>query len=276
MKPVRRTRQRPISRTEIRKLFAQFQKTRDASTREALVLAHENLAVYLAAKFADRGEPLEDLIQVARIGVINAVDRYDPSRGVEFSTFATPTIVGEIRRHFRDKLWSIHVPRRLRELNRALMRSVDALSQRLGRSPTIEELAEESGAPFDVVLEALEAGRAYTPVSLDAEGTGEEEGRTGMLLEALGGEDPHLERLEERVTLEWALGKLPDRERELVTLRYAERLSQSQIARRLRVSQMHVSRLQRSALARLRHLIASSAEAPPPPSAPDGEPRRGE
>jgi RNA polymerase sigma-B factor len=275
LKPVRRTRRRPISRTEIRKLFAHFQKTRDRSTRDALILAHENLAVYLAAKFADRGEPLEDLVQVARIGVINAVDRYDPSRGVEFSTFATPTIVGEIRRHFRDKLWSIHVPRRLRELNRALMRSVETLSQRFGRSPTIEELAEESGAPFDVVLEALEAGRAYTPVSLDAE-TGEEEGRTGVLLEALGGEDPHLAHLEERVTLEWALAKLPDRERELVTLRYTERLSQSQIARRLRVSQMHVSRLQRSALARLRHLIASASETPPPPPAADGESRDGE
>lgn len=269
--PVRRKSPRPLSRTEIRKLFGRFQKTRDAATRDALILAHANLAVYLAGKFADRGEALEDLIQVAHIGLIHAVDRYDPSRGIEFSTFATPTIVGEIRRHFRDKLWSIHVPRRLRELNRVLMRSVDTLSQRLGRSPTIAELAEEAGVPFDLVLESLEAGRAYSSVSLDAEGMGEED-KTGALLDALGHEDANLEQVEERATLEWALGKLPDRERAVVTLRYTERLSQSQIAQRLGVSQMHISRLQRSALDRLRALFAGGAGGPSPPPPPDGEP----
>jgi RNA polymerase sigma-B factor len=274
--PARRRSRRPLSRTEIRKLFERLRKTGDPSAREALILGCQNLAIYLAGKFAARGEPIEDLIQVAQIGLINAVDRYDLSRGVEFSTFATPTIVGEIRRHFRDKLWSIHVPRRLRELNRVLMRFVDTLSQRLGRSPTIEELAEETGAPFDVVLEALEAVRAYAPASLEAEAMGEEDGRAGALLESLGREDANLERLEERVTLEWALGKLPDREQEVVTLRYSSRLSQSQIARRLGVSQMHVSRLQRSALDRLRGLIAGASGKAAPPSGPDGEPRLGE
>lgn len=274
MRP-RRQGRRPLSRTEIRKHFERLRQTGDPSAREALILGCQNLAIYLAGKFGDRGEPLEDLIQVAQIGLINAVDRYDHSRGIEFSTFATPTIVGEIRRHFRDKLWSIHVPRRLRELNRVLMRSVDTLSQRLGRSPRIEELAEEAGAPFDVVLEALEAGRAYAPASLEAEALGEEDGRPGALLESLGREDADLERLEDRATLEWALDKLPDREREVVTLRYSKRLSQSQIARQLGVSQMHVSRLQRSALERLRGLIADTSEKPAPPSRPDGESRDG-
>lgn len=257
--PVRRTGRRPASRTEIRKLFERFRQTGDPAARDALILAHQRLAVYLASKFADRGEPLEDLIQVAQIGLINAVDRYDLSRGLEFSTFATPTIVGEIRRHFRDKLWSVHVPRRLREVNRVLMRSVETLSQRLGRSPTIAEMAEETGVPFDVVLEALDAGHAYAPISLDADGADEEDGRTGALLESLGREDAALEQLEDRTTLEWALRNLPDREREIVTLRYSTQLSQGEIARRLGVSQMHVSRLQRVALDRLRALITGTS-----------------
>src|SRR5215469_15371162 len=207
----RRTR-RPLQKAEVRTLFQRLRKTGDPAAREALILAHQSLAVYLARKFGDRGEPLEDIIQVAQIGLIKAVDRYDTTRGIEFTTYATPTIVGEIKRHFRDKLWSIRVPRRLRELNYALMRSVETLSQRLGHSPTIAELAEESGVPFDVVLEALEAGRAYSPASLDAERTEEEDGRTGALTEALGREDPDIERLEDRTTIEWALGRLSDRE----------------------------------------------------------------
>ncbi len=253
---VRRRGRRPLSRTEVRRLFERLRQIGDPSARDALILGHHNLAAYLAGKFVARGESLEDLVQVAQIGLINAVDRYDSGRGIEFSTFATPTIVGEIRRHFRDKMWSIHVPRRLRELNRVLMRSVETLSQRLGRSPTIAELAKAAGAPFDLVLEALEAGRAYAPASLDAEGAEEDAGRTGTLLEALGREDATIERLEDRVTLDWALRKLPDREREVVSLRFSKRLSQSQIARRLGVSQMQVSRLLRAALEGLRALIA--------------------
>ena len=272
--PARRRKSRPFSRAEIRQLFERFHETKDPAARESLILAHRGLASYLAVKFADRGEPLEDLVQVAQVGLINAVDRYDPSRGIEFSTFATPTIVGEIRRHFRDKLWSVHVPRRLRELNRALMQSVDTLSQRLGRSPTISELAEESGVPFDVVLEALEAGRAYTPASLDADRGEEEDGRAGALAEALGHEDAEIERIEDRTTIEWALERLTDREREIVVLRFTEQLSQSEIARRLGVSQMHVSRLQRAAIDRLRGLIRGERFAPPPTDG-DGEPDAG-
>jgi len=270
--PVRRRGRRPVSRTEVKKLFERLRQTGDPSARDALILAHQNLAIYLAGKFADRGEPLEDLVQVAQIGLINAVDRYDLSRGLEFSTFATPTIVGEIRRHFRDKMWSVHVPRRLRELNRVLMRSVETLSQHLSRSPTIAELAEDTGMAFDVVLEALEAGRAYAPTSLDAQSAEEDESRSGGLLESLGREDTALEHLEDRATLEWALSKLPDREREIITFRYSKQLSQGEIARRLGVSQMHVSRLQRSALDRLRILILGTPADPQPSAGPDGQP----
>jgi RNA polymerase sigma-B factor len=242
----------------VRALFKRLHKTGDRSAREALIFSHENLAVFLARKFGDRGEPLEDIIQVAQIGLIKAIDRYDPGRGIEFTTYATPTVVGEIKRYFRDKMWSIRVPRRLRELNYALMRSIETLSQTLGRSPTIAELAEETGTPFDVVLEALEAGRAYTPASLDAEPEEESE-RSVALVESIGAEDAALERLEDRASLEWALGRLSDRHKKIVQLRFYERLSQVEIARRLGISQMHVSRLLREALGRLRALIPGPA-----------------
>jgi RNA polymerase sigma-B factor len=250
----RRTR-RPLQKAEVRTLFQQLRKTGDPAAREALILAHQSLAVYLARKFGDRGEPLEDIIQVAQIGLIKAVDRYDTTRGIEFTTYATPTIVGEIKRYFRDKLWSIRVPRRLRELNYALMRSVETLSQRLGHSPTIAELAEESGVPFDVVLEALEAGRAYSPASLDAENAEDGSDRTAALLDTIGGEDTTIEQLENRVTLGWAMEQLPERHCQILELRFYDRLSQAEIARRLGISQMHVSRLQREALERLRAII---------------------
>jgi RNA polymerase sigma-B factor len=188
--------------------------------------------------------------------LIKAVDRYDPARGIEFTTYATPTILGEIKRYFRDKLWPLHVPRRLRELNYALMRSVEHLSQHLGRSPTITELAEETGVPFDAVIEALEAGKAYSPISFEGEG-GEETDheRATSLVDLVGEEDATIERWEERDALEYALRRLPARSREIVELRFYEHLSQAEIGRRLGISQMHVSRKLREALGRLRALI---------------------
>src|SRR5579864_427005 len=246
---------RPLPRSEVRALFQRLRRTGDPEAREALILGHESLAIYLARKFSDRGEPLEDLIQVAQIGLIKAIDRYDLTRGIEFTTYVTPTIVGEIKRYFRDKLWSIRVPRRLREVNYALMRAVDELSQRLGRSPTSTELADQTGVAFEVALEALEAGRAYAPASLDAE-TLEEGGEHSVpLSEMVGGEDHSLERLEDRATLEWALRKLPERHQQIVRLRFFDRISQAEIARQLGISQMHVSRLQREALEHLRALV---------------------
>lgn len=250
----RSTRKRQ-DRDALRELFSEFARSKDPSVREQLVLAHGSLAAYLARKFANRGEPLEDITQVAQIGLLKAVDRFDPTRGIEFTTYATVTIVGEIKRHFRDKFWAVRVPRRLRELNNSLMKAVEGLSQRLGRSPTIPEIAAETGVSFDEVVEAFELGRAYSPASLDADlGEGGDE-HASSLMDYLGTEDPELERLENRHTLESALASLPDRQREILQLRYYDGLSQSDIAKKLGISQMHVSRIQRDALRRLRALI---------------------
>jgi RNA polymerase sigma-B factor len=239
----------------LRAQFVRFAESRDPAIREELILSYSSLAAYLARKFANRGEPLEDLTQVAHIGLLKAVDRFDPSRGIEFSTYATVTIVGEVKRHFRDKFWTVRVPRRLRELNNSLMRSVESLSQRLGRSPTIPEIADETGVPFEEVVEAFELGRAYNPASLDAELAEGDEDHGTSLMDYLGQEDPELVRLEDRHTLEDALRSLPERQHEILRLRYYEGMSQADIARKLGISQMHVSRIQRDALRRLRELI---------------------
>ncbi len=253
--PARRRTQRLLAKAEVHALFARYHTAQDASAREDLVLAHENLAVYLARKFAGRGEPLDDIIQVARIGLLKAIDRYDPSRGIEFTTYATPTIVGEIKRHFRDKLWAIRVPRRLRELNYTLMRAVEEMSQRLGRSPTIPEIAEFAGVAFDDVIEAMEVGRAYSPASFDADGAEGDEEHAVSLLDTVGGEDRAIESLEDQTTLDAALALLPERARRIVRMRFFGDLSQAEIARRLGISQMHVSRILRNALGQLRALI---------------------
>jgi RNA polymerase sigma-B factor len=254
---------RPIpTKAEIRALFARYHNERRSEIRDELMLAHENLAIYLARKFADRGEPLEDVIQVAQIGLLKAIDRYDATRGIEFTTYATPTIVGEIKRHFRDKLWAVRVPRRLREVNYMLMRAVEELSQTLGRSPAIPEIAQATGIPFEDVLEAMEVGRAYSPASLDAELPDGDDDHATALSDSVGAEDPALESLEDRATLDAALARLPERAREVVRLRFYQDLSQAEIARRLGISQMHVSRVLRDALARLRGMIAGRPSAP--------------
>lgn len=256
--PAARRPRRSLRKAEVQALFERVGAGEDQVAREALVLTYQNLAIYLARKFVGRGEPLEDIIQVAQIGLLKAIDRYDPTRGIEFTTYATPTIVGEIKRYFRDKSWPLRVPRRLRELNYALMRLVEILSQRLGRSPTITELAEEAGVPFDAVIEALEVGKAYSPVPLDGEGTddGNDE-RITSLLELVGDKDATIDQLEDHAALDWAMRRLPGRLREIIQLRFSARLTQGEIAQKLGISQMHVSRLLREALGRLRSLMGS-------------------
>jgi len=241
----------------LRALFRRFAESRDPAVREELVLAHAGLAAHLARSFANRGEPLDDLVQVAQIGLLKAIDRFDPTRGIEFTTYATATVVGEIKRHFRDAFWTVQVPRRLRELNNALMKSVEAMAQRLGRSPTLQEIAGETGVPFEKVVEAFELGRVYRPASLDAEVAEGDEEQRSSLMDYLGEEDPELTRLEARHTVEGLLGSLPEREAEILRLRYYEGLSQAEIARQLGISQMHVSRIQRDVLKRLKHLIST-------------------
>ncbi|MGH9106892.1 MAG: SigB/SigF/SigG family RNA polymerase sigma factor [Acidimicrobiales bacterium] len=245
----------PKRRQELREQFVAYAHDRDPGLREQLVAAHLGLAEYLARRFANRGEALDDLVQVASLGLIKAVDRFDPERGVEFSTYATHTIVGELKRHFRDKGWAIRAPRRMQELYLRLGKVVATLGQELGRSPTIPELAAEVKVSEEEVLEALEAGQAYRSASLDAP-TGNEEGET--LATRIGEDDPSLEGAESRATLSPLLAQLPPRERLILHLRFFQGLTQSEIATSLGISQMHVSRLLARSLAQLR----SAADAP--------------
>jgi RNA polymerase sigma-B factor len=235
-------------------LFRQLRATGDPRLRERLISAHLNLVRFLARKFANRGEPVDDLIQVGTIGLINAVDRFDPERGIRFATYATPTIAGEIKRHFRDRGWAIKVPRRLQELNLAAGKAVDALMQRLDRSPTVKEIAQAIGATEEDALEALELGQMYELVSLDSEtGRADDDSHT-VLADYVGNDDVVLEEIGVRSSLVDSLKRLPERERKIIELRFFRNLSQTDVARRLGISQMHVSRLQQKALTRLREL----------------------
>src|SRR5438552_897908 len=239
-------------RDELRRKFEQYAESRNPALRDQLVTAHLGLAEYLARRFANRGEPLDDLIQVASVGLLKAVDRFDPERGLEFSTYATPTIVGELKRHFRDKGWAVRVPRRVQELHLRLGKVVSNLSQDLGRSPTIAEIAERAQASEEEVLEAMEAGRAYRFASLDAPGGGGADDDSQTLSGQLGDDDPRLTDIEHRVALSPLIGELPRREQVILHLRFFEGLTQSEIAARLSISQMHVSRLLARSLAKLR------------------------
>ncbi|MDQ3757822.1 MAG: SigB/SigF/SigG family RNA polymerase sigma factor [Actinomycetota bacterium] len=240
----------PEQREELRRKFAAFAESRDSSLRDQLVEAHLGLAEYLARRFGNRGEPLDDLVQVASVGLLKAVDRFDPERGVEFSTYATHTIVGELKRHFRDKGWAVRAPRRMQELYLRLGKIISTLSQDLGRSPTIPELAAEAQVSEEEVLEALEAGQAYRFASLDAPSPGDDDGDT--LGAHMGDDDPELIDAEHRAALSPLIGRLPPREQKILHYRFFEGLTQSEIAARLGISQMHVSRLLARSLAQLR------------------------
>ena len=235
-------------RDRVRLLFRRYQEDHSHEVREELIEAHLGLVEYLSRRFAGRGEPLEDLIQVATIGLIKAVDRFDPEREVEFSTYATPTIVGELQRHFRDKGWAVRVPRRLQELNLQLGEIMGQLAQKLGRSPTVSEMAEAAGTTEDEVLEGLDSAHAYTLTSLDAPAGDEDL----ALREQIGNEDEALELLEYRTSLMPLLEELPPRERTMLYLRFFRGMTQSEIAERLGISQMHVSRLLTKTLSNLR------------------------
>jgi RNA polymerase sigma-B factor len=238
-------------REQLREKFTRFAETRDSSLRDDLVAAHLGLAEYLARRFANRGEPLDDLVQVASLGLLKAIDRFDPSRGVEFSTYATHTVVGELKRHFRDKGWAVRAPRRMQELYLRLGKAVASLGQELGRSPTIGELAAETQVSEEEVLEALEAGQAYRFSSLDAP-VGGDHGEGDSLGSRLGEEDAGLDNAERRATLSPLLSQLPPREQMILHLRFFEGLTQSEIAAQLGISQMHVSRLLARSMAQLR------------------------
>jgi RNA polymerase sigma-B factor len=240
----------PSEREELRRKFVEFAQTRDPRLRDTLIEAHLGLAEYLARRFSNRGEPMDDLVQVASVGLVKAVDRFDPERAVEFSTYATHTIVGELKRHFRDKGWAVRAPRRMQELYLRLGKLVSTMSQEMGRSPTIPELAAEAQVSEEEVLEALEAGQAYRFTSLDAPAPGDEDSES--LSAHLGEEDMEMQGAEHRAALSPLIAKLPQREQTILHLRFFECLTQSEIAAQLGISQMHVSRLLARSLAQLR------------------------
>jgi RNA polymerase sigma-B factor len=246
----------PPDRARARELFDNLSKLpfddpERQRARDELVELHLPLVEYLARRFRNRGETFDDLIQVATIGLIKSIDRFDLNRGVEFSTYATPTIVGEIKRHFRDKGWAIRVPRRLQELKLSLTKAISDLSQREGRAPTVSELATHLGMNEEEVLEGLESANAYSTVSLDAPDSGDED--APAVADSLGMVDESLEGVEYRESLKPLLDRLPVREKRILLLRFFGNMTQSQIATELGISQMHVSRLLARTLAQLRH-----------------------
>jgi RNA polymerase sigma-B factor len=227
--------------------------------RDEIVGSQVGLAEYLARRFKNRGEPIEDLIQVALLGLLKAVERFDPSRGLEFSTFATPTIVGELKRHFRDKGWAVRVPRRVQELHLRMGSVVNNLSQELGRSPTIPEIAARAEVSIDEVLEAMEAGRAYRFSSIDAPANDDEDRAASPAAAQLGEDDDGLEEVEQRMLLSPLIASLPKREQMIIHLRFFRGMTQSEIAARLGISQMHVSRLLARSLVQLRDRAGAEA-----------------
>lgn len=232
----------------------EYARTHDRALRDEIIADHLDLVEHLARRFMRRSEAYDDLVQAGSIGLIKAVDGFDPDLGFEFAAYASKTIVGELKRHFRDKGWSVRAPRRVQELYLGLGQVVDELSQRLGRSPTVRELAVETGASEEDVLEALEAGHAYRSASLDTPGP---EGEP--LASRLGHIDRSYEKVDERDLLLPHIGKLPERERLILHLRFVEDLTQSEIAARIGISQMHVSRLLARSLATLHDACAADA-----------------
>jgi RNA polymerase sigma-B factor len=236
---------------EVLEAFREYRRTGDQRLRNELIELHLDLARREAMRFAGRGEPVDDLLQVARLGMLKAVERYDPSIGVPFSAYARPTIAGELRRHFRDTTWSVHVPRGLKDLHAGLGRTTAALAASLGRQPTAAELASELGASVDEVLEALELRSAYRPTSINAPIDADGSTTDPAAADESDGIDPAIDSMLVRELL----GHLDGRQRVIVYLRFFGQLSQSEIAQRVGISQVHVSRLLRSSMTVLRGLL---------------------
>ena len=240
-------------------LLRRYHEDGDLAAREELIERYMSLVRSLARRYAYRGEQLDDLVQIGAIGLIKAIDRFDLERGVELTTYATPNIIGEIKRHFRDKGWSVRVPRGLQELNVQVSKLIEQLTVQLGRSPTIPELAKAAGVEEEQVLEALESGRAYSSVSLSTGGGSDEDGELDPL-ESLGTIEHEYEVSEDRAVLAPGFKVLDERDRKILHLRFFSGLTQSQIAAEIGISQMHVSRLIRRSLEKIREEIAAESE----------------
>ena len=242
-----------------REVLRRIHEEGDQAAREELITRYLPLVRSLARRFASRGQAVEDLIQVGSIGLIKAIDRFDIHRGVELSTYATPTILGEIKRYFRDKGWAVKVPRALQDLNIRLNKVIEQLTVELNRSPTISELAKATDTTEEEVLEALESGRAYSSLSIYSGGNSDEEDSL-ELLDYLGKEEGEYELVEQRRFLAPAMGRLDERERLILHLRFFEGMTQTQIAARVGISQMHVSRLIRKSIDQLRHYMVDEGQ----------------
>lgn len=235
-------------------LFRRYKEEGDVEAREKLVMSHMNLVRFLANKFKNRGEPLDDLIQVGYLGLLKAIDRFDPSRGLEFTTYATPTIMGEIKRHFRDKGWSVRVPRRLQELSAKVNQATDVLTTELQRSPKIEEISEYLDASVDEVLEAMESSSAYSSVPLEGTGNNDNDDAPSVL-DRYATEDSALNFTDDRLIIQEALKGFSPREREVIDLRFLQGMTQIEIAEQLGISQVQVSRLLRRTLKKIQDKI---------------------
>jgi RNA polymerase sigma-B factor len=253
-----------VTDVDDRTLLRRYHEQGDLGARDQLIEQYMSLVRSLARRYAYRGEQLDDLVQIGAIGLIKAIDRFDVDRGVELTTYATPNIIGEIKRHFRDKGWSVRVPRGLQELNVKLSKLIEEQTIELGRSPTIPELAKVAGVEEELVVEAIESGRAYSTVSLSTGGGQDEEGEVDPL-DSLGSEEPQYEVSEDRAMLAPGLKALDERERLIIHLRFFKGLTQSQIAQQVGISQMHVSRLIRRALERIREEIGDDGGEEPVP-----------
>ena len=260
-RPANKSRKLQWDKKRTAELFARCRATNDVDARDELITMYLNLVRYLASKYRNRGEQIDDLVQVGTIGLIKAVDRFDTGRGLEFTTYATPTIVGEIKRHFRDKSWAIRIPRSLQELSAKVNGAIDALTRENQRSPTIPEIAEYLGVSSDMVLEAIDASAAHSTSPLDVlHGSGRDE--TFSLLDVIGECDPLIAAVDDRETLAVALKDVPPLAQKALHLRFFEGATQTDIARELGVSQMQVSRLLRKTLATLRDNVGTLGHAP--------------
>jgi RNA polymerase sigma-B factor len=245
----------PVSATDSQELFERWRRHRDREARDELIARFLPLARKLARRYVQSSEPYDDLVQVASLGLVKAVERFDPDRGFAFTSFAVPTIVGELKRYFRDTGWAIHVDRGAQERARKINEARQAISARTGRPPRVDELAQYLELSEEEVLDGLQVAEAYGTVSLDAPVAGEEDAKR---LDVIGDEDQRLGLIDDQTTIFAAAKHLPQREREILFLRFGEDLTQSEIAERVGVSQMQVSRLLRRSLHRLRQLTGET------------------
>ena len=247
---------------EDRELFVRYHRDGDGRARDQLVERFLPLARQLARRYQRAGEPLDDLLQVASLGLIKAIDRFDPEREIAFSSYAVPTILGELKRYFRDRTWAVRVPRDLQELTLKVDRAVGRLSEDLRRQPSVAEIATAVGTDEEDVLEALQAGGAYRAVSFDAPRAGNDED-VATLGDSVGVDEHGFERAEERATLQQLMSTVTPREREVLRMRFEQDMTQAEIGDVIGVSQMQVSRVIRQAISRLR-AAADAAPASPP------------